>query len=656
MSEINLKAMPQQVVELAEPMPPGFNPLSATNDELLKYGLPPPPSKEHSPEQYRQWKEAFAQLPCRAPSVSFEAVSRGSAPPQQTLGQPHDDEGSPQQDGNWCGAINRDLPAGYQFKTVSASLVAPRPYPPSSVTTTDSGSDSSTSSAEVWIGIDGYGIGTDTPFGKIYELLRAGMTQRCVTSSNGSVQSTTTAWIAWLTQYPYRIEASGFFINPGDVVTVMIGDHSNSTFSLSTARVPSSRTTVFFYNRSTGSYFGVRVPSPGLASLAQSSVKWIVECSDDPEADADDSGEEDLGQDPAMPFLGATFFYDCCAAASSVVVSGSTRTETWIERNLSTATLLDLVQDGAVVSRAVRENDTVLGVFGASGPSSTLRSNSTAFSPRTVVHYQSEASLLPLMYIPLATGKQNASLYVLIGTIHLGTDDNGLYIHLNESSPDDASYNTLWEEVKTLQFYGVKVLGRIGGARDNSFADLAIPADGQDDNFEQYYALLRGLLDTHHLDGLDLNVEQAISQDSINRIVDRLSSDYDRRRFIITMSPVGQELRGHPRPGGIDYDKLESSRGSKISWYNAQVYNGFDTSYYEDIINRGVFKPSKVLAGFLTAYRPAKDFKGVLQALMKEYPTFGGVAGWEYAGSKPRPTVAPWQWFLDMQDILSWQA
>jgi hypothetical protein len=393
-----------------------------------------------------------------------------------------------------------------------------------------------------------------------------------------------------------------------------------------------------------------------VTSLQNGSVQWIIERPDNSE----------LNTDQALPFLGATFFYDCYAFAAKVEESSSgadnlkTRRETWIRKDLGTATLLDLVQDGAVVSCAVRENDSVLGVFGEKSLGAAMV-RSTTVSPRTVVHWQTDASLAPLVYIPLATGKLRPKLYVLIGTIHLGTNSDGtFYVHLNNSSPDDAAFNALWEEVKTLQLYGVKVLGRLGGASDGSFKDLAIPDKGQTDNFEAYYALLRNVIDTHQLDGLDLDVEQPISQDSINRIVDRLSSDYDHK-FIITMSPVASALSGGGNMSGFDYEKLEKSRGGKISWYNAQFYDSWgsmsNTTDYDKIIGRGVFPSSKVVAGVLTAKddtdAPLKTLRAVLPELMRKYPRFGGVAGWEYYGSAPRPVAAPWEWFLAIQDILS---
>jgi hypothetical protein len=192
-----------QHIELPEETPPGFDHLSAANDELLKYGLPPPPDREHFPEQYRQWEKIFSQPLGRAPST-VEAVNRSSAPPpvQLTLSQTNEDCNS--QDTNWCGAINSDLPDGYKFKTVSASWTVPRPCPPSSMKT-NSGWDSGTFSADIWIGI-GYG----------QCILRAGMTQRCVTSGDGAMQIVTIPWISWSPWY--RVEISGFFINPGDLV------------------------------------------------------------------------------------------------------------------------------------------------------------------------------------------------------------------------------------------------------------------------------------------------------------------------------------------------------------------------------------------------------------------------------------------------------
>ncbi|KMU83223.1 hypothetical protein CIHG_01005 [Coccidioides immitis H538.4] len=66
-----------------------------------------------------------------------------------------------------------------------------------------------------------------------------------------------------------------------------------------------------------------------------------------------------------------------------------------------------------------------------------------------------------------------------------------------------------------------------------------------------------------------------MSLDGIIRLIDRLKSDFGDE-FIITLAPVATAMvHGLRHLSGFDYRALETARGSKISWYNVQFYNGW---------------------------------------------------------------------------------
>ena len=261
--------------------------------------------------------------------------------------------------------------------------------------------------------------------------------------------------------------------------------------------------------------------------------------------------------------------------------------------------------------------------------------------------------------LPLVTNNCGVS-HVILAAIHLNAQPGD--ITLNDDSPDDPRYMPLWAEVRVLQAMDVKVMGMLGGAAAGSFLRL----DGSDADFERYYIPLRDMIRLHGLNGLDLDVEEEMSLAGIIRLIDRLKLDFGAE-FIITLAPVATALvEGLPHLSGFNYKALEAQRGSKISWYNTQFYNGWgllqDTSIYDRIIAEG-WNPEKVVAGMLTnpsngsqGYIPTEAVSVVLAILLQKYPSFGGVFGWEYFNALPGGMERPWEWACSMSMIMGMKA
>lgn len=263
---------------------------------------------------------------------------------------------------------------------------------------------------------------------------------------------------------------------------------------------------------------------------------------------------------------------------------------------------------------------------------------------RVVIYYQTQYSngsyVSPLGLTDHATGATD----LLIGAFHLNGDGS---VHLNDDPPGDPKFTQMWADVAAMRTKGVHALGMVGGAAQGSFQRL-------DTNFATYYPLLKNVVSTYHLDGLDLDVEESMSLGGVERLIDQLHTDFGAG-FIVTLAPVATALSGGGNLSGFSYDQLYRDRASSIAWFNAQFYCGWgslsSTSGYDAVVNHGVVPADKVVAGTLTnpancgsGYVDPGTLNSTLAALVAKYPSFGGVAGWEYFNSLPGGTGSPWQW------------
>lgn len=277
-----------------------------------------------------------------------------------------------------------------------------------------------------------------------------------------------------------------------------------------------------------------------------------------------------------------------------------------------------------------------------------------ATQKRTVVYYQTQYSngatgtyVSPKPLIDRNTGVTD----VLVAALHLNEDK---VVHLNDHPPSHSRYTQMWRDLAAMQARGVNVIGMVGGAAPGSFTRL-------DTRFSEYYPLLRDVIRTYKLNGVDLDVEERMSIAGIRRVIDQLKADFGAG-FIVTLSPVASALWGGGNLSGFNYEDLYRSHGSKIAWFNGQFYNGWgnagSTAHYDQIVNRRVIPANKVVLGTLT--NPANGGSGhvsmstlrnTVTSLKTKYSNFGGVAGWEYFNSLPGGTAAPWQWAAEVTAV-----
>ncbi len=274
---------------------------------------------------------------------------------------------------------------------------------------------------------------------------------------------------------------------------------------------------------------------------------------------------------------------------------------------------------------------------------------------RVIYYYQTLKDLSPIINnLNPATGKPYTT-DINLASFHLGPQSDGTQIHLNDYPPDNPVFNTPWQQLAQLQSKGVKLHMMLGGAGAGSYQSLF-------SNWNTLYPVLKQTLQKYHFDGIDLDIEEAVSLSNIQHLIDQLSADF-ASGFAITLTPVASDLTGSSGLSGFNYkDLYRSPEGSKIAWFNTQFYSGFgslaSTSDYDSAINNG-FPPDKVVAGMLgnpndgSGYVDVKKVAQTIQQLTSKYPNFSGVFSWEYFDTLPGGTSHPEQWSLLMTQAMT---
>ncbi|KAK8066735.1 glycoside hydrolase family 18 protein [Apiospora hydei] len=286
-----------------------------------------------------------------------------------------------------------------------------------------------------------------------------------------------------------------------------------------------------------------------------------------------------------------------------------------------------------------------------------MASSLRAALPRIVIYHQTihDPNGRHISILPLISQPGVAVTHIIVAALHINDDPNALT--LNDHAPVDPRYITLWAELRIAQASGIKVLGMLGGAAKGSYTRL----DQDQSSFEAYYAPVYNVIKERALDGIDLDVEEAMSLGGVIRLIDRLRADFGPD-FLITLAPVAAALLDVRRNlSGFDYEALEVMRGSQIAWYNTQFYCGWgDAStpiMYEMIVARG-WAPEKVVIGLVTnaengaGFVPWELLRANLTLLKFQFRQFGGVMGWEYFNSSPGGKDKPWEWAQRMTTLL----
>ncbi|KAN0103495.1 glycoside hydrolase family 18 protein [Hyaloscypha variabilis] len=298
-----------------------------------------------------------------------------------------------------------------------------------------------------------------------------------------------------------------------------------------------------------------------------------------------------------------------------------------------------------------------------------VRTSNTGFelpslAPRLVMYVQTftTADNQPLSLLPLLKHDTKVT-HVILAAIHLLTEPEN--ITLNDDSFDASRYDTVWEELQTLQDNGIKVMALLGGAAAGSYARL----NGTDAEFTAYYTPLLTILKEYNFDGLDIDIEEHVPISVPLRLLNALYRDMGPS-FILTMAPLASALSDEDdfNLSGFSYFALEklalapNGNTSLVSWYNAMFYGGFarNTEFYRSCVDAG-WEASRVVLGVLdcpddgqaNGFLNFTTLESTIGGLRALYGEFGGVAGWEYHDAgRTDGWREPWEWVKRIGDAL----
>jgi len=252
---------------------------------------------------------------------------------------------------------------------------------------------------------------------------------------------------------------------------------------------------------------------------------------------------------------------------------------------------------------------------------------------KVIIYYQTFTTLKPILFpgCPVT--------HIHLSSIHFGLDTkNEPYIHLNDLSPYNPKFDTMWKELEMAHNMGIKIVLMVGGA-GTAYQELF-------SNFEVYYNQLYTLVKNKpFIQGIDLDIEEQISLDDIRSLIRRIRNDFEDS-FIISVAPIQSSIENDtPGMGGFIYkDLIKSEEGKTINYINGQFYGDYSLSAFDMVVNNG-YNPKNIVMGMLSG----QEYSLELQKIVNKYGNkFGGVFIWEYFNIKPDLFT----WIKNIQDIL----
>ncbi len=226
-----------------EPPPADFDPLTAPDSLLLRYGFPSRPDAQQFPELRKRWeRELSHKMNYIVPTFHvIEGMTHGPGRTSET--------GASGTSLNWSGCVVLVPSSGDSFQWIEGRWTVPNPYP--------STSDGNWDWASEWIGIDGWNGSGD--------VLQAG-TETDAIYTNGSIQRNCYAWWEWFHMGDSgAVSIDNFPVSPGDAIYCLLCVHSTTSGSFFMRNVSSGDSTSFTVTA-----------APGV-SLVGNCAEWIVE-------------------------------------------------------------------------------------------------------------------------------------------------------------------------------------------------------------------------------------------------------------------------------------------------------------------------------------------------------------------------------------------
>lgn len=277
------------------PPPVGFDPLTASEADLERFGFPARPAGSHLSERYQSVLSRLkGKLQYIEPTFRIEPTKTTHT----NLGVP---SANTETYDNWSGGVVY-APSGQSFKWVQGDWVVPDVYAPT---------QNQWYYCANWIGLDGDGSG---------DVCQAGMSCE-VYQSGSSITRNIYPWHEW---YPSNwVAITNLSINPGDLISMLICTPQGAG---------STTATIFFGNNTSGVATSYTITAPSGTQLVGNSAEWIVET---PTVN---------GVLAQMPDYGEVFFSTCEAyLTNGSGVNGGTGNNINLAQNgktISTGTLI----------------------------------------------------------------------------------------------------------------------------------------------------------------------------------------------------------------------------------------------------------------------------------------------------------------------------
>ncbi len=260
-------------VKTFPPVPAGFDPRVAGDDELVTRGFPRRPDPKTEPKLNALWERAFSRKWTWVTPPKLEIDERLTA---LHRARPRRPRGvfSP---GGWGGAIG--FPPAYGFNEKAVMVYAEWNVPQMQPDTTHPGQNGTVG---FWVGLDGAASGEN-------DVLQAG--------TQATVEGTNISYSAWYEWYPGPVvtlippQAPSFPINPNDDVTFLVCAPSPGQGFAS------------LMNKTTGLATSVPIPPPSNVTEGGGQAEWIVEAEE--------------GVAAFLPNFGAVAFKNCTASTQS---------------------------------------------------------------------------------------------------------------------------------------------------------------------------------------------------------------------------------------------------------------------------------------------------------------------------------------------------
>ena len=329
--------------------PDDFNPLVASERELMVHNLPRRPNPETHPRLAAKWQRIAEQQRFRFITPELRVLPNIRRRPDHDLlarRRLTDREIKrytdkllfkytssevehiiailarlPETSTNWSGAYVK-RPAAEPVVTVTGEWRVPGVNPPASAWN-GTGYNDGTYICVVWVGIDGTQGSSD--------VMQAGTGSQCVVSGGKMVSTTFFAWTEWFS-LPW-VSVVNFPVQVGDIISCTV-----------CAPFSNSHGTAMFNNLSSGVTTNVPIDPPSGTTLSGNVAEWIVE----------DPGLIGGGLYP-FPNYGSTVFNDCTAGTKNY------------ELDLGTGKEIDMVDvaNKVISSGSIENNRTLFCRYGS---------------------------------------------------------------------------------------------------------------------------------------------------------------------------------------------------------------------------------------------------------------------------------------------------